>query len=112
MYVCTADLSGMSQRITWFSCKNVRMCTYVYSTSSPLSQHPSHQWRPAERPTLVQQLPAALVRDLEAREITEEDYDMLLQLDRFVTTQHCTQTTMYICIYMHVTMYTHIYVRT
>lgn len=59
---------------------------------SPSSQHPSHRWRPAERPTLVQQLPAALVRDLEGREITQEDYDMLLQLDRYQLTTTQTST--------------------
>lgn len=62
---------------------------YVWCISP--SQHPSHRWRPAERPTLAQQLPPALVRDLEGREITEEDYDMLLQLDRCVRTD--TQST-------------------
>ena len=46
----------------------------------------------------MQQLPAALVRDLEGREITEEDYDMLLQLDRYLltTTQTSTFTQLFI----------------
>ena len=50
---------------------------------------------------MVQQLPAALVRDLEAREITEEDYDMLLQLDRFVSTYHYTGHCMRTATYVH-----------
>ncbi|XP_065826851.1 E3 ubiquitin-protein ligase ZSWIM2-like isoform X2 [Oscarella lobularis] len=41
---------------------------------------PLHRWRPALRSS-GQALPAAVLTDLQTRELTTEDYDVLLQLD-------------------------------
>jgi hypothetical protein len=44
-------------------------------------QKSSQRWRPAERGT-GSVLPQAIVSNLMGRDITNDDYDMLLQLDK------------------------------
>ena len=50
---------------------------------SHIFQKSSQRWRPAQRGT-GSVLPQAIVSNLMGRDITNEDYDMLLQLDKYV----------------------------
>lgn len=68
---------------TYFLCQQCFSLTASQHSHGFVSRmHSSHQWRSVETPTPSQPLPEALVRNLEQRDITEEDYDLLLQLDR------------------------------
>ena len=46
-------------------------------------QKTNQRWRPAQRGQ-GQALPEAVVQNLMARDISEQDYDLLLQLDKYV----------------------------
>ncbi|KAK3716946.1 hypothetical protein QZH41_014638 [Actinostola sp. cb2023] len=67
-------------------CVDYHLCHQCFSTdhhmqhSFQFRQNSSQRWRPASR---VTPLPNAVMDQLQARDITEADYDLLLQLDRY-----------------------------
>ena len=71
--------------LCYLHCYNILVMSIQLQLLPHSLQHSSHHWRSVETPAPPQHLPAALVRDLEQRDITEEDYDLLLQLDRCVS---------------------------
>lgn len=68
------------------SCPNFCLCSSCFAEdrhnehSFHFRQHPSHSWRSATRPS-IPFLSQSLTDDLQNRELTENDYDLLLQLD-------------------------------
>ncbi|XP_031571469.1 E3 ubiquitin-protein ligase ZSWIM2-like isoform X2 [Actinia tenebrosa] len=66
-------------------CIDYHLCHQCFASdhhvqhSFQFRQNSSHRWRPASR---VTPLPNAVMENLQAREITDADYDLLLQLDR------------------------------
>ena len=68
------------------TCSDYHLCQTCFSTPIHMQhdfefkQKPSHRWRPAQRSS-GSALPEAVVNNLMNREITDHDYDMLLQLD-------------------------------
>lgn len=63
-------------------------------------QHPKQQWRPVNRlsaqsaqPSSSTSLPSALVTSLQSRSLTENDYEVLLQLDGFSPQPDSNSTT-------------------
>ena len=60
---------------------------YLKESSIP-PQKPSQRWRQAQRSRAIS-LPDAVVSGLQTRELSEQDYDLLLQLDRWVVLHVC-----------------------
>lgn len=66
-------------------CVDYHLCHSCFATdhhmqhSFQFRQNSSQRWRPATR---ITPLPNAVINQLQNRDITEEDYDLLLQLDR------------------------------
>ncbi|CAB4015338.1 E3 ubiquitin- ligase ZSWIM2-like [Paramuricea clavata] len=65
-------------------CSNYQLCKDCFSLN-PHPQHtfhfrqkPNQRWRPASK---FEAIPSAVANNLERREITEQDYNLLLQLD-------------------------------
>lgn len=71
-------------------CADYHLCHSCFATDTHLQhsfqfrQKPSERWRAASR---ITPLPSAVMSDLENRDISESDYELLLQLDRQVTDQ-------------------------
>lgn len=66
-------------------CMDYHLCHQCFATdhhmqhSFQFRQNSSQRWRPASR---IAALPSAVIDQLQNRDITDEDYEMLLQLDR------------------------------
>lgn len=71
-------------------CADYHLCHSCFATdthtqhSFQFRQKPSERWRAASR---ITPLPNAVINDLQNRDISDGDYDLLLQLDRQVTDQ-------------------------
>ncbi|KAJ8024520.1 E3 ubiquitin-protein ligase Zswim2 [Holothuria leucospilota] len=79
-----SPIAGRCYRCT--ECTNLFLCQECFSANAH-SQHtfqfrqkPNQRWRPAQRASGTA-LPSAVLEDLQNRELQDEDYELLLQLD-------------------------------
>ncbi|XP_071477687.1 E3 ubiquitin-protein ligase Zswim2-like [Diadema antillarum] len=79
-----SPISGKCYKCT--TCPDYHLCQNCFSANAHMQhsfqfrQKSSQRWRPAQRGS-GGALPSAVMSDLQNREITDEDYDTLLQLD-------------------------------